>query len=131
MSQKILIEFFPEVVLHSVESSQNNSRQKVMVYQSKDSLRMLTFTRYIKRKFTISASYTIAGTKGTNIILIKRYTHLKGYRYGKKVRVRTIPALVLNGKLLWEGEVLPKRELEIIVKEILILGTGERSYSGE
>lgn len=72
--------------------------------------------RTLKRKFLREKSLM-------NIDLVKKFTGLKSYRKGKKYRFRILPTITIDHKLLCNGRVRLKKELESIVKEILKVKT--------
>lgn len=119
-TRKVLLEFFPEIVLHPIGSIQNNSKKRVSVFQSKDSLRMWSFGRYLKWRFNQEVSREELMKTNTILIMIRKYTRLKGYRLGKKVAIRTLPALIIDNKFLCEGKLPPRNELKEIVNKFLV-----------
>ena len=119
MTRKVLFEFFPEIVLHPVGSLRPNSKKRVSVFQSKDSLKMWSFGRYLKWNFNKGVGREGLMKSNTILIMIRRYTHLKGYRFGKKVAIRTLPVLIIDKKFLCEGKLFLKNELKEIVNKIL------------
>jgi len=118
-TRKVLLEFFPEIVLHPIGSIQTSSKKRVSVFQSKDSIKMWSFGRYLKWKFNQQVSGEELMKTNTILIMIRRYTHLKGYRFGKKVAIRTLPALIIDNKFLCEGKLPLRNELKEIVNKIL------------
>ena len=86
---------------------------------------MLTYARNLKRKYMHAITRAYQSQDRYNIILLKRYTGLRGYRQGKKTRLKTVPTLILDRKLICYGNLPPKKELDAIVEEILvdIIGT--------
>ena len=112
MTHKIILEFFPELVLYSKGISMDNSRIEVFIYPSKTSLKQYGLARTLKRNFLIKKS-------SLNIDLVKKSTGFKSYRKGKKYRLRILPTITIDHKLLWNGKIRVKKELENIAEEIL------------
>ena len=111
MTHKIIFEYFPELVLYSKGTVKDNSRIKVLVYPSKISLRQYGLTRALKRKFLREKS-------SLNIDLVKKFTGFKSYRKGKKYRLRILPTITIDHKLIWNGKLRVNKELENIADEI-------------
>ena len=122
MTKKILIEFFPELEIHAPQVGSNTTHTKVMMLPSKTSLRVYARARYIKWQFgrgpLKNSKYLRPNER---IVLIKKYTNLKGYRVGKRKPVQIFPVLVFQKKLLLEGKVLVRGVLKDLIKEHLVI----------
>jgi hypothetical protein len=120
MSKKILFEFFPELDIQAPQASQKNSKTPIMLLPSKKSQRVYTRARVIKRQLMgITIKNEEYLNRSQRIVLLKRFTNLKGYRVGKRKPLDRFPVLVFEKKLLLEGQVLVHGVLEDIIKEHL------------
>ncbi len=122
MVKNTILEFYPEMTLHISHSTGNDTKYRPVVYPSNESLRMYSFARFIKRRFASDNSILKLSDKNErkNILLIKKFTNLKKYRFGKKLQLRRLPALVLDRRLLCEISITPKKELLGLVEEFLV-----------
>ncbi len=52
--------------------------------------------------------------------IVKKYTQFQADRRMKKVGLKKIPALVLNGEIILEDELVSETEIDDIVEKVLI-----------
>jgi hypothetical protein len=122
MEKDAVLEFYPEILLHVFPKStkqelhQNN---RSVTIPSQNSLKMYTTARFFKRKYHKNLSSTLKDIKFKRIILIKKFTGLKRFRRGIKLKIRSLPSLVLDGFFLCQIIIVSKKELDNIFREIL------------
>ena len=119
MQNKIIIEFFPELELHIPKSHSGDNFLKPMVVQSKNSFRMYILAQLIRSKYNNKLNQELSSVIKPHIIVVKKYTNYKTYRLGKKLGIKRLPALVLNGIILCQGKTPLDQELNEIVEKII------------
>ena len=119
MEKTVSIEYYPELIYHITDNSKKRSVSKLKIYPSQKSLKMYSVARFIKRKVRSYNSNFNSKKSEKNIILVKKFTNLKKYRFGKKIELHTFPALVLDHKFLCEIKIIPKNEYAKIVEEFM------------
>ena len=119
MNEKILLEFFPEIILEIPESPGGSCCLKPMVSQSKNSKKMYILAQHLEWKFRNRLNLVIPTKSESRIMLIKKYIQFKADMRKRRLGINRIPALVLNGMVLCEGSVPTEAELENIVKKYL------------
>ncbi|WP_455392765.1 hypothetical protein [[Eubacterium] cellulosolvens] len=119
MAEKIILEFYPELDIYALKTDDDSLNNRILLYPTYISLKMCALGRGIKRMINFSNANIMANKSKINIFLIKKFTNLKRYRCGKPVRLRKLPALVLDNKLLCDGNVLFKKEFYSLVKKMI------------
>lgn len=119
MPEKLLLEFFPEIIQLIPESPDNCCSLKAIITQSKLSKQMYALAQHINWKYQDKIELVVPSKSDSRVSLVKKYTQFQADRRMKKVGLKKIPALVLNGKILIEGELLTENELDEIVEKNL------------
>jgi serine kinase of HPr protein (carbohydrate metabolism regulator) len=117
MSDKIKLEFFPEIVQLIPESPDACCTLKAIITQSKLSKQMYALAQHINWKYHKKIELVVPSKSESRVSLVKKYTQYQADRRMKKVGLKKIPALVLNGEILIEGELLSETELDEIVEK--------------
>ena len=123
MKDDAILEFYPEILLHVFPKSvpfQNRQKNRSMIVPSRNSLKMYTTARFFKRKFNKNMPKTLKNIKFRRVILIKKFTGLKRFRRGIKLKIRSMPSLVLDNFFLCQIIIVSKKEIDNIFKEILV-----------
>jgi len=119
MVQKHKLEFYPELQLQLIEQQYSSCRQLVATIQSQTSFRVLSHSHFFKRQFMCWDTTKKQKSKNNQIIMVKKYSDYKGQISGVKRRIRTLPAVTLNNKLIISGSTQNKRDTRTIFLEIL------------
>jgi hypothetical protein len=119
MVEKILLEFFPEIIVEIPESPGGSCCLKPMVRQSKNSQKMYLLAQHIQWKFRDSIDLVIPSKSDSRVMPVKKYKQFKTDQRRKRLGIQKLPALVLAGKVLCEGKIPSENTLEKIVNEII------------
>ncbi len=119
MSEKILLEFFPEIVQLIPESPGGSCCLKPIVTQSKVSKLMYVLAQHIKWKYSDKVELVIPSKSDSRVTLVKKYQQLRSNQRLRKLGIHKLPALVLADNIILEGQVLPEAELDKIVENVL------------
>ncbi len=119
MSEKRILEFYPEIVIEIPESLGGSCCLKPIVTQSKNSRKMYLFAQHLKWKYRDRLNLVIPTKSNSKILLVRKYKGFKANIRKKKLGIRKLPALVISGKILCEGKIGDEFKIEQIVKELL------------
>ena len=116
MEENAVLEFYPEILLYVFPKSvlfQNRQKNRTMMLPSHYSLKMYTTARFFKRKYNKNMPRTSKNEKFRRVILVKKFTGLKRFRRGIKLKIRSLPSLVLDNFLLCQIIIISKKEMEL------------------
>jgi hypothetical protein len=120
MSDKILLEFFPEIVQILPESPGGSCCLKPRITQSRSSKEMYVLAQHIKWKYRDKIDLVVPSRTDSRFTLVKKYVQYQANRRKKKIKLKKLPALVLNGTILIQGELLSEKDLEKHVEKLLL-----------
>jgi hypothetical protein len=119
--RRLIIEFYPELNIKSTSPVTKDSIVSFMIVPSRRSLILYSKVRSNKRIILNIFTKMKQNTNKSQLVLIKRFTGLKRYRMGAKMRIRGIPAVIFDKKLITEGNAIRTKEMNEIMQEILKL----------
>jgi hypothetical protein len=119
MTEKILLEFFPQIILEIPESPGGSCCLKPVVTQSKESRRMYLFAQHIRWKYKDRIDLEIPSKSISRILFVKKYRQLKADLRLKRLKIKRLPAIVLANQVLCEGQMNNVEELEKIADLIM------------
>ena len=119
MTEKIILEFFPEMILEIPECVDGCCSLKPVVMQSKESTKMHILAQHIQWMFKKRIELIIPSKTDSRIRPVKKYKQFKSNIRIKKLGIKKLPALVLNGKLICEGCIKEDKDVEEKAKHIL------------
>ena len=119
MVEKLLINFFPELELKLLERPDYCYLQPVMTQQSKTSFRMSALTKFVKRQNNKWRSHKVNNITAKPMIMVKKYSDYKGFVRGTKTRIRSLPSLSINRKIIFHGIIPARKELISVMREVL------------
>jgi hypothetical protein len=119
MSEKIKLEFFPEIIQELPESPGGSCCLKPVIRQSNTSQKMYLLAQHIQWKFKDRVELVIPSKTDSRVIPVKKYKQFKADHRKKRLRIQKLPALALAWKVLCEGQPPSEKKLEKSVMEIL------------
>lgn len=119
MPVKVLLEFFPEIILEIPESPGGSCCLKPIATQSKTSKKMYLIAQHIQWTYKNRINLVIPPKTESRILLIKKYTRFKSDRRKKRLGISKLPGLALDSKVLCDGVIPDEKVLEKKVKEIM------------
>lgn len=119
MSEKIKLEFFPEIIQELPESPGGSCCLKPLIRQSNTSQKMYLLAQHIQWKFKDRIELVIPSKTDSRVIPVKKYRQFKADQRKKRLKIKKLPALALAGRVLCEGQPLSEKRLEKGVIEIL------------
>jgi hypothetical protein len=119
MSEKILLEFFPELIFELPEAPGGSCCLKPILTQSKNSKKMYLFAQHLRWKFKDNVELVIPSKTKSRILLVKKYIQFKADWRKKRIGVQRLPALALAGKLLCQGALPNEETIERTAEEVL------------
>lgn len=119
MPEKLLLEFFPEIVQLLPESPGGSCCLKPIITQSKLSKQMYALAQHIRWKYNDKIELIIPSKSESRVTLVKKYQQLKSDQRLRKLGIRKLPALALAGKIILQGEIIPELEVDTIVEKMM------------
>lgn len=119
MPEKLILEFFPEIIQLLPESPGGSCCLKPIITQSKLSKQMYALAQHLKWKYNDQIEFIIPSKSESRVTLVKKYQQLKSDQRLRKLGIHKLPALVLADNIILEGELLPEVEVDTIVERIL------------
>jgi hypothetical protein len=119
MTEKILLEFFPKIVVEIPESPGGSCCLKPIIKQSKSSQKMYLLAQHIRWKHQDLIDLIIPSKSDSRVIPVKKYKQFIADWRKKRLDIKKLPALALNGEVLCQGENISEDEIEKKVKRIL------------
>jgi hypothetical protein len=92
---------------------------KPVITQSKHSKRMYIIAQHIQYLFKDRVELVIPSKSESRILLVKKYKQFLADWRKRRMGIRTLPALVLDGKVLCQGAEHDEVAVEKKAKEIL------------
>jgi hypothetical protein len=121
MTEKILLEFFPKIVLELPVAPGGSCCLKPIATQSKSSKKIYLLAQHIQWKYKNLVDLIIPSKSESRIIPVKKYKQFKADWRKQRLGIKKLPALALNGEVLCQGDDVLEKEIEKKVKMILKL----------
>jgi hypothetical protein len=119
MTEKILLEFFPKMVMEIPESPDGSCCLNPIVKQSKSSQKMYIIAQHIRWRFKDLVDLKIPSKSNSRIRPVKKYKQFISDWRKKRLGIKKLPALALNAEVLCQGDEILENEIEKKVKMIL------------
>ena len=81
---------------------------------------MYALAQHINWKYHDKIELVVPSKSDSRVSIVKKYTQFQADRRMKKVGLKKIPALVLNGEIILEDELVSETEIDDIVEKVLI-----------
>jgi hypothetical protein len=119
MTEKILLEFFPKIVLELPIAPGGSCCLKPITTQSKSSQKMYLLAQHIQWTYKDLIDLIIPSKSDSRIIPVKKYKQFISDWRKKRLGIKKLPALALNGVVLCQGDEILENVIEKKVKIIL------------
>ena len=119
MSDKVKLEFFPEIIQELPESPGGSCCLKPVIRQSNNSQKMYLMAQHLQWKFKDRVELVIPSKTDSRVIPVKKYRQFKADWRQKRLKIQKLPALALAGRVLCEGQAPSEKRLEKSVIKIL------------
>jgi hypothetical protein len=105
MSQsKHTLEFFPEVIFTLPEGNVGGCCLKPVAKQTERSRKMYIFAKHLKHRYRDKLDFVIPSKTETRIRAKMKWKKFKARMRMRRLGVKKLPALALDGKILFQGD---------------------------
>ena len=101
---KHTLEFFPEVIFTLPEGNVGGCCLKPVAKQTERSRKMFMFARHLKHKYTDNLDFVIPSKTETRVRAKMKWRKFKARMRMRRLGVRELPALALDGKIIFQGD---------------------------
>ena len=98
------LEFFPEVIFTIPKSPGGSCCLKPVPKQTPRSREMYRFARHLKWKNKDDIEFTIPSKSESRVRALVKWRKFRARMRLRRLRIETLPALVLDGKVLCQGK---------------------------
>ena len=119
MLKKVQLMFFPEIVVEIPEAPGGSCCLKPIVTQSKLSRKFFILAQHIRWLHKERVDLVIPSKSESRILLVKKYKQFIADWRKRRIGIRKLPALTLDGKILCQGIEPDDKLVEKEAKKIL------------
>jgi hypothetical protein len=104
LKAKHKLEFFPKIIFTIPEAPGGSCCLKPIPKQTEESRKMYRFAKHLQFKNKDNLDFVIPSKTESRVRAIMKWKKFKARMRLRKLRIDTLPALVLDGKVLCQGK---------------------------
>ena len=114
MTHKHTLEFFPEVIFTLPEGNVGGCCLKPVAKQTDRSRKMYMFAQHLQQRYKNKLNFTIPSKTDTRVRAKMKWQKFKARMRMRRLGIKELPALALDGKVLFQGDQKINEDLELV-----------------